>query len=87
MKLVFCGDLCSWAAEADWEWQGMRNKDTQAWRHTKLQLGGLHVLGVIQECYLSQSVYFIGQYKEMNQVKIKLQQFLDVKWKEWGLAG
>jgi hypothetical protein len=26
--------------------------------------------------YLSQSVYFIGQYKEKTQVKIKLQQFL-----------
>jgi hypothetical protein len=25
---------------------------------------------------LSQSVYFIGQYKEKTQVKIKLQQFL-----------
>jgi hypothetical protein len=25
--------------------------------------------------YLSQSVYFIGQYKEKIQVKIKLQQF------------
>jgi hypothetical protein len=26
--------------------------------------------------YLSQSVYFIGQYKKKAQVKIKLQQFL-----------
>jgi hypothetical protein len=26
--------------------------------------------------YLSQSVYFIGQYKEKTQVKIKLKQFL-----------
>jgi hypothetical protein len=29
--------------------------------------------------YLSQSVYFIGQYKEMSQIKIKLQQFLDLR--------
>jgi hypothetical protein len=36
---------------------------------------------------LSQSVYFIGQYKEMTQVKIKLQQFLDLRWKEVGLVG
>jgi hypothetical protein len=29
--------------------------------------------------YLSQSVYFIGQYKEMTQIKMKLQQFLDLR--------
>jgi hypothetical protein len=29
--------------------------------------------------YLSQSVYFTGQYKEKTQVKIKLQQFFDLR--------
>jgi hypothetical protein len=29
--------------------------------------------------YLSQSVYFIGQYREKTQVKIKLQQFFDAR--------
>jgi hypothetical protein len=29
--------------------------------------------------YLSQGVYFIGQYKEKTQVKIKLQQFFDTR--------
>jgi hypothetical protein len=28
---------------------------------------------------LSQSVYFRGRYKEKTQVKIKLQQFLDLR--------
>jgi hypothetical protein len=28
---------------------------------------------------LSQSVYFIGQYKEKTQVKIRLQQFFDFR--------
>jgi hypothetical protein len=28
--------------------------------------------------YLSQSVYFIGQYKKKTQVKIKLPQFFDL---------
>jgi hypothetical protein len=28
---------------------------------------------------LSQSVYFIGQYKENTQVKVKLQQFFDLR--------
>jgi hypothetical protein len=31
------------------------------------------------KAYLRQSVYFIGQYKEKTQVKIKLQQFLDLR--------
>jgi hypothetical protein len=29
--------------------------------------------------YLSQNVYFVGQYKEMTHVKIKPQQFLDLR--------
>jgi hypothetical protein len=29
--------------------------------------------------YLSQIVYFIGQYKEKTQVKIKLQEFFDLR--------
>jgi hypothetical protein len=29
--------------------------------------------------FLSQSVSFISQYKEMTQVKMKLQQFLDLR--------
>jgi hypothetical protein len=29
--------------------------------------------------FLSQSIYFIGQYKEKTQVKIKLQQFFDTR--------
>jgi hypothetical protein len=29
--------------------------------------------------YLSQRVYFRGQYKEKTQVKIKLQQFFDTR--------
>jgi hypothetical protein len=29
--------------------------------------------------YLSQRVYFIGQYKEKTQVKVKLQQFFDLR--------
>jgi hypothetical protein len=29
--------------------------------------------------YLNQSVHFIHQYKEMTQVKIKLQQFVDLR--------
>jgi hypothetical protein len=33
----------------------------------------------IVSAYLSQSVYSIGQYKEKTQVKIKLQQFLDLR--------
>jgi hypothetical protein len=32
--------------------------------------------------YLSQNVYFIGQYKEKTQVKIKFQQFFDTRYKE-----
>jgi hypothetical protein len=35
----------------------------------------MHLVGNVST-YLSQSVYFIGQYKEKTQVKIKLQQFL-----------
>jgi hypothetical protein len=60
----------------------MRNKDihthidlnTQSWG----QEGCLFLVGYMS-AYLSQSVYFIGQYKEMTQVKIKLQQFFDLR--------
>jgi hypothetical protein len=60
----------------------MRNKDTH--RHTDIktqtwvQKDCMFLVGYMS-AYLNQSVYFIGQYKEMNQVKIKLQQFFDLR--------
>jgi hypothetical protein len=52
----------------------MRNKDIQSWGGE----GCMFPVGYMST-YLSQSVYFIGQYKEMNQIKIKVQQFLDLR--------
>jgi hypothetical protein len=62
------------AAEPEWERLGMRNKDTQSWGQEDCTF----LVGYVS-AYLIQSGYFIGQYKEMNQVKIKLQQFLDLR--------
>jgi hypothetical protein len=58
----------------------MRNKDTQTYRHkdTSWAQEDCTFLVGYMGTYLSQSVYFTGQYKEMTQVKIKLQQFLDL---------
>jgi hypothetical protein len=42
-------------------------------------MGGCMFLKENVSTYLSQSVYFIGQYKEKTQVKIKLQQFFDFR--------
>jgi hypothetical protein len=59
---------------------GNRNKDTH--RQKDKQNWGLEgcmfLVGYVST-YPSQSVYFIGQYKEINQVKFKLQQFLDLR--------
>jgi hypothetical protein len=52
----------------------MRNKDTQNWCWESC----MFLVGYVS-AYLSQTVYFIGQYKEMNQVKIRLQQFFDLR--------
>jgi hypothetical protein len=59
----------------------MSNKETHRQADMKQKAGGegLHGPGGYMSAYLSQSVYFIGQYKEMNQVKMKLQQFLDLR--------
>jgi hypothetical protein len=62
----------------------MRNKihtDIQTLKH-KIeswdQEGCKFLVGYVST-YLSWSVYFIGQYKEKTQVKIKLQQFFDLR--------
>jgi hypothetical protein len=51
-----------------------RHTDTQTYRHTTESWGreGCTFLMGNVSAYLSQSVYFIGQYKEKTQVKIKL---------------
>jgi hypothetical protein len=54
----------------------MRNKNTH--RHKTESWGWeewVLLVGYVST-YLSQSIYFIGQYKKKTQVKIKLQQFL-----------
>jgi hypothetical protein len=70
--------------EPGWEQWGMRNKthtDIQTYRRKTekwYREGCMFLMGKVS-AYLSQSVYFIGQYKEKTQVKIKLQQLLDLR--------
>jgi hypothetical protein len=56
----------------------MRNKThTETYRHkteNRDREDYMFLVGNVS-AYLSQSAFFIGQYKEKTQVKIKLQQF------------
>jgi hypothetical protein len=56
----------------------MRSKDTQTGTQSSVLEDCMFLMGNVST-YLSQGFYFIGQYKEMNQVKIKFQQFFDLR--------
>jgi hypothetical protein len=56
------------------EWKKKYRHKTEKWDRE----GYMFLVGNVK-AYLRQSVYFIGQCKEKTQVKIKLQQFLDLR--------
>jgi hypothetical protein len=60
----------------EWEMKTHRHTDikTRSW----VQEDCTFLVGYMN-AYMSQSVYFICQYKEMTQIKIKLQQFFDLR--------
>jgi hypothetical protein len=85
-------DLCRYAA---WTW--LRAVGEWEIRHTqtldmnqKIEIchwEGCTFLVGYASTFLSHSVYFKGQYKEKTPGEIKLQQFFDLRKKEWGLVG
>jgi hypothetical protein len=70
------GVLCEPKSGREWE-----KRHTQTCRHKTEKWDRecyTFLVGNVS-AYLSQGIYFIGQYKEKTQVKIKLQQFLDLR--------